>query len=269
MLIIEKDSFNPIHTFECGQCFRWNYNDKGVYTGISRDKICRVTGDKIICNKSDIDFWREYFDLDTDYSKIKDILLKTDSTLDECIRFGGGIRILKQDLWETIVSFIISANNNIPRIKRIIETMCKMYGERIVSEEEVLYSFPSARVISNLKKADLAPLKVGYRDEYIIDAAQKVVNKEVDLDALSTMSDNEAKKELMKIKGVGDKVSDCILLFALKRFSVFPTDVWIKRILSNIYNVEDKDIIQFVSKKYKSLAGYAQQYLYYYYRNKL
>lgn len=269
MLINKPDSFDPAHTFECGQCFRWNCDDKGVYTGISGGKICRVEGQNIICKDEDFLFWKNYFAIDTNYLEIKDNLLKMDSSLTDCVNYGSGIRILKQDIWETIISFIISANNNIPRIKRIIETMCQLFGEKIETEEEVFYAFPSPGALAKLKKEDLALLKVGYRDVYILDAAQKVFSGEVDIDKLPDMTDSEAKTELMKIKGVGGKVADCILLFALQRFSVFPTDVWIKRILADVYGIDEKNIMQFVSEKYKSLAGFAQQYLYYYYRNNI
>ena len=269
MLINDIDSFNPVHIFECGQCFRWNCDKNGVYTGVSGGRVCRVDKKNIIFDDKDNDYWRNYFALDTDYSSIKKELLCMDKKIANCVEYGSGIRILKQDLWETIVSFIISANNNIPRIKRIIETMCTMFGNRIAMEEEELFSFPTPDVIAKLSKDDLAPLKVGYRDTYILDAAQKITSGEVDIDVLPKLSDIDAKDELMKIKGVGSKVADCILLFALGRFSVFPTDVWIKRILSNVYNVPDKEIQNFVNQKYKSLAGYAQQYLYYFYRNNM
>ena len=267
MLIHESCAFDPVHTFECGQCFRWNQNADGVYVGISGDKVCYVNGREIVCNDSEADFWFEYFSLGTNYNDIQKKLIKADKNLKKCIDFGKGIRILKQDVWETIVSFIISANNNIPRIKKIIEAMCEMFGEKLEFDGEVYYAFPTPEKIASLEKEDLSSLRAGYRDAYIIDAAQKVSSGIVDIDALSTMSDKDAKAELMKIKGVGGKVADCIMLFSLGRFSVFPTDVWIKRILADVYNVEDKNIEEFVSQKYGSLAGFAQQYLYYYYRS--
>ena len=127
--------------------------------------------------------------------------------------------------------------------------------------------FPTAKRLSELECADLAPLRAGYRDKYILDAAKKVASGEVDIDAIAEMNDREAKKALMKIKGVGGKVADCIMLFSLGRYSVFPTDVWIKRILLDVYGVEDKDIQSYVTEKYGNLAGFAQQYLFYYYRD--
>lgn len=266
MVIDSSLAFNPIDTFECGQCFRWNLSDE-VYTGISNSKVCRINGNEIECLPEDEEYWKNYFSLDTDYNKIQKSLLLMDNKLKPCIEFGSGIRILKQDIWETIISFIISANNNIPRIKKIIETLCTMFGEKLSFMGDTYYSFPSPEKISSLTRDDLSPLRAGYRDKYILDAAVKVASNEIDLTLLSSMSDKEAKNTLMKIKGVGGKVADCILLFALGRYAVFPTDVWIKRILSDVYQIENSEIPNFVNKKYGDLAGYAQQYLYYYYRS--
>ncbi len=260
-------AFDAVHIFECGQCFRWNSDENGEYTGVAGGKVCRISKREIICDSADEDFWKKYFDLDNDYKKIGDTLIKTDEKLESCIKFGNGIRILRQDVWETIISFIISANNNIPRIKGIIEKMCVLWGEKITFEGKEHYSFPKPSVIAQLKCEDLAPLRAGYRDKYIIDAAKRISSGEIDLDELPNMDDALLKKTLMQIKGVGGKVADCIMLFSLGRYSVFPTDVWIKRILKEVYEVEEKEIPQFVTEKYGDLAGFAQQYLYYYYRD--
>lgn len=260
-------AFNSTDVFECGQCFRWNCDEDGVYTGVSGGRVCRVKGRDIICNEEDNEYFEKYFALDTDYKKICDRLIKADKKLVPCIDFGGGIRILKQDVWETIVSFIISANNNIPRIKKIVEGLCRLFGEEIHDGDEVFYAFPTPERLAQATEEDLAPLKAGYRDKYILDAARKVASGEVDLKVLPDLPDEELKKTLMRIKGVGGKVADCIMLFSLGRFSVFPVDVWIKRIITDVYGVEDKEIKAFVDKKYGGLSGYAQQYLYYYYRS--
>ncbi len=267
MLINKEIAFNAVHTFECGQCFRWNCDENGIYTGISDGRVCHLKELELICNKDDEEFWYQYFDLGTDYAKIHSKLIKADENLKKCIEYGSGIRILRQNVWETIISFIISANNNIPRIKKIIETLCRMYGEKITDGENIYYSFPTPERLASLKCEDLAPLRAGYRDKYILDAACKVSGGEVDLGLLNQMEDMDVKKTLMKIKGVGGKVADCIMLFSLGRASVFPTDVWIKRILNDVYKVDEKNITQFVNERYGSLAGFAQQYLYYYYRD--
>ncbi len=262
-----KLDLNAVHTFECGQCFRFNANEKGEYIGVSGGRVCRIDKDNnLFCKESDTEYWCEFLALETDYKKIKSELLIRDEKLKPCIEFGGGIRILKQDVWETIISFIISANNNIPRIKKIIESMCKSFGEEIEFEGSKYYAFPTPERMAELSLEDLAHLKAGYRDKYILDAAKKIAIGEVNLDELDAMTDSDAKKTLMKIKGVGGKVADCIMLFALGRFSVFPKDVWIKRILAQVYDISEKDAEVFAEQKYGDLAGFAQQYLYYYYR---
>lgn len=260
-------NFSALHTFECGQCFRWNSLDDGSYIGISQGKVCRVDKNMLICPNEDNEFWENYLTQDIDYDKINRDLVKSDPLLKKCILYGSGLRILRQDPWETILSFIISANNNIPRIKGIIEMLCRMFGDKTEYENTVYYSFPSAETISGLDIADLAPLKAGYRDKYILDAAQKVSSGELDLSRIGALNTDDLKRELMKIKGVGSKVADCVLLFAYSRWEQFPKDVWIKRILKDVYNVCDSDMDVFVKKNYGGYAGFAQQYLYYYYRD--
>ena len=264
----KDNSFDPVHIFECGQCFRWTADEKGVYTGVAGGKVCRVENGKIICSDEDNEFFSRYFSLDTDYSRIKTRLAADDETLKTCTEYGNGIRILMQDVWETTVSFIISSNNNIPRIRSIIEKMCILFGEPIETKYGTYYSFPAPEKLSVLSCEDLAPLRAGYRDKFILDAAQKVSAGEVDLQALASMDTPAAKKELMRIKGVGGKVADCILLFSLGRFEVFPKDVWIKRILDNVYGIGERDIDEFAFEKFGKYAGFAQQYLYYYFRDK-
>lgn len=261
------NDFSPINTFECGQCFRWNDMGDGSYIGISCGRVCLVRDNILDCPSEDDEFWKAYFTFDVDYENIKNLLSKHDEKLKKCIDYGSGLRILKQDVWETIVSFIISANNNIPRIKSIIETLCREFGSRIESRFGAFYSFPSAEKLSTLTLSDLAVLRVGYRDKYIIDAAQKVASKEVDLSQISSLSTDDAKAMLMKIKGVGSKVADCVLLFSLSRWEQFPKDVWINRILNDVYTVSGSDVDEFIQKNYGEYAGFAQQYMYYYYRD--
>lgn len=264
---VEKDiPFVPEHIFECGQCFRFERDADGVYRGVSGNKICKVRGRQIYCKTEDKEYWKRFFAIDTDYNKICKELLSRDEKIKKCIDFGYGIRILRQDVWETTVSFIISANNNIPRIKKIVEKLCEMFGEATEFEGKLYYAFPTPEKLASIPVEELSVLKAGYRDKYIIDAAQKIASGEVNLEEIEKLDDEKAKKALMKIKGVGGKVADCIMLFALGRFSVFPTDVWIKRILSDVYNVSGNESEAFVKDKYGELSGFAQQYLYYYYR---
>lgn len=260
--------FDPVHTFLCGQCFRWDEAEDDSFIGITGGYAAKVRGDegKILIEASGGDeaFWKRYFDADCDCSAVKSAIASDIMT--PCINFGGGIRILRQDTWETLVSYIISANNNIPRIKGIVARLCENFGKKIEFNGKEYYTFPDAEVLANLPLEAFAPLRAGFRDKYISDAARKVAGGEVSLDALDKMSAEDAALELMKIKGVGKKVADCILLFGLGRYEVFPKDVWIYRILEDVYSVGRSDADDFVRKTFGKYAGYAQQYLYYYYR---
>ncbi len=263
------DHFQLDQTFLCGQCFRWEKDENGVFYGVVGNSAAKMYyhDPKTIYVEStnpDLVFWSHYLNFSNDYNFIEQ-KLRQDEKLIPCIEKGSGIRILRQNLWETIVSFIISANNNIPRIKKIINALCEAFGEKIEFDGRIFFGFPSPETLAKLNLEDLAPVKAGFRDKYIIDAAQKVVSGEVDLEALPKLSNAEAKATLMKINGIGSKVADCVLLFSLGRYKTFPQDVWIKRILRDLYGVEEKDITDFVEQHFGNFGGVAQQYLYYYY----
>ncbi len=269
------DDFVLSHIFLCGQCFRFNPHPDGGFIGTAKGKTVRITQeDKIVVlnNTSMNDFetvWRDYFDLDRDYGEIKKSLTNDgDEIMANAIGYGNGIRILKQDLWETVISFIISASNNIPRIKKIINTLCSEFGTPHTYEGETFYSFPEPEVIANLTPEDLSVIRAGFREKYILACAKSVVSGEFDLNALYCMSTEDAKKSLMSLSGVGNKVSDCILLFALNRFDSFPVDVWIKRIMEFCYFNNEKQTVDTISQlakdKFGVLGGIAQQYLFYY-----
>ena len=274
VLLTDTDSFELSHIFDCGQCFRWNRNPDGSFSGVAMDRALKISkhdGKVIFLNTSIDDFnniWREYFDLNTSYSEIKKEL-SSDKILKEAIGYGDGIRILKQDLWECVVSFIISASNNIPRIKKIVENLCCNFGEKISYMGEIFYTFPTPEKINSLTLEDLSVIKAGFRDKYILDAAEKFVSGEISYDKLSNMSAEEAKKTLMTIKGVGNKVADCIVLFGLSKCESFPVDVWIKRIMEYCYFDGEESIEKisaFAKEKFGTLGGYAQQYLFFYAR---
>lgn len=263
------DHFTLDDTFLCGQCFRWEKDENGVFYGTVGNAAVKMYyhDPKTIYVESsnpDLIYWSKYLNFSNDYIMIEKTLWE-DEKLRPCIEKGRGIRILRQDLWETIISFIISANNNIPRIKGIINRLCESFGEKIEFDGKVFYGFPSAEKLSTLSLDDLKNIRAGFRDKYILDAAIRVASGEINLSEIEKMSDTDAKQELMKIKGVGSKVADCILLFSLGRYKTFPQDVWIKRIMNEIYGVDEKDIPDFVSKRFKNYGGIAQQYLYYYY----
>ena len=277
--IIENiESFNPVHIFECGQCFRWNKQDDNSYTGVIKNCVINVKQqeNKIIfhgtCDGNLKEICQDYFDLNTDYEKIKIDLAKIDKYLDNSIKYGQGIRILHQELWETLISFIISANNNIPRIKGIIERMSKAYGKKIIYQDKEYYTFPTPDELSNVSVEDFRKLGLGFRDVRIYETVQKTLRKEIDLDLIQREKNAEiVNNKLLEIPGVGPKVADCIMLFSLQMYQVFPVDVWVRRVISELYfeNKEQKPkIIQaFAKEHYGNLAGLAQQYLFYWRRD--
>lgn len=252
----------------------------GSYTGIFKNNVLNVKkeNEKIIfegiCDGDIKKVCTEYFDLNTDYEKIKERLSKIDEYLKTSIEYGKGIRILNQDLWETIISFIISANNNIPRIKGIIERISKKYGKKIIYNEKEYYTFPTMQELSKASVADLRALGTGFRDKRIYDTTRKFLKQEITLEELEKEEDiNVLREKLLTLPGVGDKVADCIMLFSLKKYSVFPIDVWVRRVMNELYIKEDdetkvsKILLQNMAKeKYKDLAGLAQQYLFYWKR---
>ncbi len=250
-------------TFTCGQCFRWHEKD-GKWFGIVNGSCeCLTQLDNgIYIENTDIckvnDFWLNYLDInDEDDSFQGD---PNDVFLNRAIMYGKGIHILNQDPFETIVSFIISSNNNIKRIEKIIEKLCSLYGKEIRYADTVFYSFPTFEELSGVKLEDLALIKAGFRDRYIFDFIQVMKSEPEFISHVSSAETGLAKKELMRVKGIGDKVSDCILLFAFGRREVFPKDVWIKKVIDKIYGSD------FDEKKFGNHAGIAQQYIYYYAR---
>lgn len=275
------DSFGLKDIFECGQCFRWNKEDDDSYTGIFGSNVVNVMklGDNIIfkgiCDGNIEQIVYDYFDLGRDYKSIKDTLAKIDDNMRESIEYGSGIRILNQNLWETILSFIISANNNIPRIKGIIERLSRQYGQKIIWNNKEYYSFPTPEELKNVTIEDYRKLGLGFRDVRVFETTQMILNKNIDLEILKKENNtNKVREELLKLSGVGPKVADCILLFSeLKRFDVFPIDVWVRRVMNDLYIKEEneekvsKKRIETIAKdKFGDLSGIAQQYLFYWRR---
>ncbi len=275
------DTFVPKHIFECGQCFRWNQETDGSYTGVLENNVLNVTlenGQIIfqgICDGNIQEIVTSYFDLDRDYRKIQENLSKIDEPLKTSIQYGKGIRLLNQNLWETIISFIISANNNIPRIKGIIERLAKNYGNKIEWKDKIYYAFPTPQQLAKADIADLRALGLGFRDQRVYETTQMILNKDVDLQKLSKETDSRKIREILLIlPGVGPKVADCIMLFStLKCLDVFPVDVWVRRVMNELYfqlpeekNLKREQIEKLAYEKYGNLAGIAQQYLFYWKR---
>ena len=280
-IIENQNSFELQDIFECGQCFRWNKQEDDSYTGIIKDGIINVKKENEIitftgiCNGELKEIVEEYFDLNRDYEQIKNQLSNIDEYLKTSIEYGKGIRILNQDLWETIISFIISANNNIPRIKGIIERLSQKYGNEIEWKGQKYYTFPSCEQLKDVTVQDYRNLGLGFRDIRLYETTQMILNKEVDLEKLrNNPNTQEVRNELLKLSGVGPKVADCILLFSdLKRFDVFPIDVWVRRVMNDLY-IKDNDetkvskakIEKLAEEKFGNLKGLAQQYLFYWRR---
>lgn len=318
---IKTTSFELKDVFECGQCFRWNKEEDGSYTGVIHNivlnvnkcgeeitfkcigkaevedksqaekiseikeisEVEKISENKVISQaeknleneeKEFEDLISNYFDLKRNYEDIKDKLSKIDDNLKIAVQYGSGIRILNQDLWEMIISFIISANNNIPRIKGIIERMSKKYGNEIVTTNGCYYTFPTPEQLSNANVQDLRDLGLGFRDIRIYETTKLVLERKVDLKELHNMNTEDARNMLLTLSGVGPKVADCILLFStLKRFDVFPIDVWVRRVMNDLYihnpieeKVDKKEIKKLADAKFGSIEGLAQQYLFYWKR---
>lgn len=259
---------------ECGQCFRFEKLDEKDYEIIAFGKYLHIvqTLDKVTFMNTTYemykDVWEAYFDMNNDYSKIKKTILEADDRLKPAIKEKSGIRILNQEFFETLISFIISQNKHIPHIKQIVKKIATEYGEEILLEDgRVVYAFPTMEAMSKLSKDDLLACKVGFRASYIMDAITKCMSGEIDKNKLTKMSYEEAKKSLITIKGVGEKVSSCVLLFSLGYRNAFPIDVWMKRIMQSMYfegEVCNDEIVKFAYDKFGEYSGYAQQYLFYY-----
>lgn len=256
-IYLKRQDFDLAQTLDCGQAFRWS-EIAGGYSGTALNKPLTITdsaesADTIVLHDTTEDdflnFWANYFDLYTDYSELKR-RFSEDETLRAACKFAGGIRLLRQNPWEALCSFIISQNNNIPRIKGIISRLCEMCG-----------GFPEPSLLAVKTPDDLAPLRAGFRARYIIDAAQKVSSESISLEEVRKLPLAAAEKKLMEIVGVGIKVADCTLLYGLWRTDAFPVDVWIKRVLAEYYP-------NGFPAEFDDTRGIAQQYLFHYIRCK-
>ncbi len=258
-VIVSAKDFDLDETLDCGQAFRWKkiasdypctYEGKFLNTSL---KVSQTGNENFIFHDTTendfVNIWYNYFDFGTDYSELKK-QFSEDETLSKACSFAGGIRLLRQDSWECLISFIISQNNNIPRIKGIIDRLCEHYGGL----------FPSPEQLSEETPDSLSYLRSGFRAKYICDASRKTADGTVNLAEISEMPLDDARSELKQISGVGPKVSECVLLFGMHRTEAFPVDVWIKRVLEEYY---PDGFPEFA----KENAGIAQQYLFHYIRN--
>ena len=273
-------NFNIKQILECGQCFRWEKKAELNYIIIAYGRVIEVIqeDDKVtILNSNKEDFnniWFEYFDLGRDYSKIKDELSK-DEILKKSVDYGYGIRILSQEPFELVISFIISARNSIPSIKKTIKKISERWGKEIEYNGEKFYTFPTPEMLKDATEDDIRETGASFRSKYIVDTVFNI-NKDLDnidgvynLKRIASLSDDECHTALQEFKVVGAKVADCIMLFSMKKYSAFPVDVWVKRAMMHFYNAKEGSLNKiriFARDKFKDLSGFAQQYLFYYAR---
>lgn len=283
--VTELENFSLEKIFDCGQCFRFDKTGEDSFEGIAFGRLLRCSqpcGSTVIFETTPEDFdsiWYHYFALDTDYEAINSSL-PSDGAMSEAAKRASGIRILNQDGWETLCSFIISQNNNIPRIKKNIRALCESYGEPVYaagSDRTVCagYSFPDAGTIARKSsEQELSALKFGFRSKYIMSAARAVASGEISLDSIKGMSSDDACSLLCSLNGVGIKVASCTLLFGFEKYDMFPIDVWMKKVLERHYPEMYSAICsprggarvnssEYVRNYFGKYAGIAQQYLFY------
>lgn len=273
--------FDLKDTFECGQCFRWGIDDKKGYIGVAGERVARLEivkkGEQETLfiesygggSHDDLEFWHHYLDLQTDYGAIKSVLKNKDPKMEEVIASGEGIHLLNQDSWETLISFIISQNNHIPRIKKCVESLCNLFGDSLgVHFGKEYFAFPSPNKIANLTESDLEPVKLGYRAPYLLKAAKMVVEDGREkLTSCSVNSMEEGLAYLLEFPGVGSKVAHCMMLYGLGQRESFPLDVWMKRIMHQLYDLpkdDTKGMEIFARNRFGIYGGIAQQYLFNY-----
>ncbi|GHU63550.1 DNA glycosylase [Clostridia bacterium] len=276
--------FNTGQIFECGQCFRWVRGADGGYTGVvqgcfaniyynNEEDVITIWSDYMPHSETLRDaFWRDYLDLNRDYAAIKRTLSEKDPVMYDATYAGAGIRLLNQDPWETLISFIISQNSNIPRIRGCIEALCTAFGERIGnSGGRELFAFPTIKRLASLKESELDVCSLGYRAKYVVEAARQVnVDGGAFLATAGKANEEKTEAYLTSLSGVGPKVAHCVMLFALRKTDVFPIDVWMARVMSELYGIEESDhnaMRAYAWEHFSPWSGIAQQYLFHYARN--
>lgn len=269
--------FDLDHIFDSGQCFRWFKEEDGSYTGVAHKRVINVNyiDHRIIMSNTTLEdyqeIWRNYFDLDRDYGKIKQELSEKDLILAQAISFGEGMRILNQDKWETTISFIISQNNNIPRIKKCIASICESFGEYLGEYRgQVHYAFPDPETLAGVSLKDLDICRLGYRAKYILETAKIIAQDRSEaLNQLDKANLRQAQDYLQSLCGIGPKVANCIMLFSMGKSESFPIDVWVKRVMNRVYSIDENDsaaMLSYASEHFGQYGGIAQQYLFYYIR---
>ena len=268
MITVELDNFSLKQICQSGQCFRMRETEENTYELIAGDQYLKLTqeGTIVTFHCSDVEFlcyWVPYFDIDADYAGYIEKINPRDHYLSAAAECGSGIRILRQDLWEMIITFLISQQNNISRIRGCVERLCEAYGEKKISGEKEYYAFPNPERLAAASKDDLRGLGMGYRARYIVETTRSILNGEISLDRIYQYRYySRAKQELLKLSGVGEKVADCICLFALHHMDAFPIDTHIRQVLDEHYKRG------FPNRRYRGMRGIMQQYIFYYELNK-
>ena len=280
-ICIKVNCFNLKYTLECGQCFRWQEVEENVYIGVIKDRVLKIKqkGNNIYISSNKMEnlenVVREYFDLKIDYEMIEKQIENIDEHIKNALKNSSGIRILNQDFFETLISYIISANNNIPRISKSVNEISKRYGTKVTFEKEDYYLFPTAKQLQDVSIEDYRKCGVGFRDSYIYYTVKEILNGNLDIEKITKMPTNSLREELLKLKGVGPKVADCILLFSCQRKEVFPIDVWVERVMSVLYfketsgKMKKKDILKYAEEKFGVYSGIVQQHLFFNMRGKM
>ncbi len=276
-IVINVKCFNLKYTLECGQCFRWKCIDEkeNEFVGVIKDRVIKIRQKEnllyVISNKEDNleEVVKNYFDLYEDYEKIEKRIALIDENISNALKNTSGIRHLNQDFFETVISYIISANNNIPRISKSVNEISKRYGKEVMFEGEKYYLFPTMEELKDVKIKEYRDCGVGFRDAYIYQTVQDFLNGKITYEDAKNLSTEELRKKLLTLKGVGPKVADCILLFSCNKKEVFPIDVWVERVMSLLYfklndgKVKKKDILEYANKNFGLDAGIIQQHLFY------
>ena len=271
---IEKP-FKLNETVTCGQIFRFFPLDDGSFDIIIKDRVINVyMEDNYLCVSSNNEDSLEevvinYFDLNNDYEVMNEFLIKNDEKIKSAVEFSSGLMMIKQDPFETVMSYIISANNGVPQIASALNNIAKNYGEKVIFNKKEYYLFPQYKDLKDLSVEAFRNCKVGFRDKYLKSMVDKLNNNEMDLDEFYSLDTQEALDKFMENVGIGPKVASCILLFAYQKYDVFPIDTWVKKVMKNDYEIEgEKNIREFATKTYGKYSGIAIQYLFNYGRNK-
>jgi N-glycosylase/DNA lyase len=276
VIINLKDDFELKQIFENGQCFRWNATNTGSYIGVVKNRVIEVetlNGEVIIHNTNEEDFrniWIDYFNLNQSYEDFKKRLKGKNPHLDKAIDYSPGLRLLNQDEFEMIISFIISANNNIPRIKKAIDCLCKRFGSSLgIYKKTEYFSFPNSDELLKASMEEIRSCGVGFRDKYIYETTRQFNNKKEEFLSIKELERQDSINKLKELKGVGDKVASCILLFGYSRGDMIPIDTWIKKVIEKLFSEQIegyKKPEDYFLKEFGNDLGLVQQYLFYYAR---